>query len=217
MIRVAMNKKRDPEFTKLLGNHLLNAKAFMDWGIDRGLTTPEDLRLSITKRRELASEMVSGGMSRRQAAKALGVNHKTIQRDLAQSAPESGAKCAAAKPAMTRTAHEDIAKFAFDQPAADVPVGDPIRHGDFRDLSAELKSNSVDLVFTDPPYDDESLPLYGDMGEVAARVLKPGGSLVTYCGHMQFPDAALALKKHLRFWQPGQPRGCDGGDGDVQR
>jgi hypothetical protein len=35
------------------------------------------------------------------AAKTLGVNHKTIQRDLARSAPENGAKCAATKPALS--------------------------------------------------------------------------------------------------------------------
>jgi hypothetical protein len=115
--------------------------------------------------------------------------------------PESGPK-RSTKPAATRTAHEEIAKFAFNQPAADVPPGDPIRHGDFRELSAELKDNSVDLVFTDPAYDDESLPLYGDMAEVAARVLKPGGSLVTYCGHMQLRGAGHAIGAHLRFWQP---------------
>jgi hypothetical protein len=191
----------DPEFTKLLGNHLLNAKGFLDWGIDRGFTTPEDLRLTIEKRKETARELVNGGMSRRQAAKALGVDKRTIGRDLGHNAPKSGAECTT-KPAATRTAHERIAKFAFDQPAKDVPAGDPIRHGDFRELAAELKDNSVDLVFTDPPYDDESTPLYGHMGEVAARVLKPGGSLITYCGHMQMIAAGEALSKHLRYWHP---------------
>src|SRR5581483_2942728 len=39
---------------------------------------------------------------------------------------------------------------------------------------------SVDLIFTDPPFDKDSLPLYGDVAGLAARVLKPGGSLVCY-------------------------------------
>lgn len=122
------------------------------------------------------------------------------------NAPAPGAPATPATPATkasaTRTAHETIAKFAFNQPANSVPPGDPIRFGDFFNLSTELKEDSVDLIFTDPPYDDESIPLYGQMGEVAARVLKPGGSLVTYCGHMQLLKAGEALAAHLRFWQP---------------
>jgi site-specific DNA-methyltransferase (adenine-specific) len=195
--------RHDPEFTKLLGNHLMNAKGFYDWGIDRGLTSPEDMRITIAKRKETAKQLVDSGMSRRQAAKALGVAESTVRNDLgAQKLRESAQELRTTKPAATRTAHEAIAKFAFDQPAIDVPPGDPIRHGDFRDLAVELKDNSVDLVFTDPPYNDESLPLYGSMAEVAARVLKPGGSLVTYCGNAQVLKAGEAIAAHLRFWQP---------------
>jgi len=40
----------------------------------------------------------------------------------------------------------------------------------------------VDLLFTDPPYDFKSLVLYQELAKVASRVLKDGGSLVTYCG-----------------------------------
>jgi len=194
-------KRTDPEFTKLLGNHILNAKGFYDYGIDRGLTSAEDVRFTITKRQEEAKRLVNGGMSQRKAAKLLGVGKDTVRRDVAHNAPKSGAQCAT-KPARTRTAHEAIAKFAFNQAAKNVPPGDPVRHGDFRDLAEELKDDSVDLIFTDPPYDDKSLPLYEQMAEVAARVLKPGGSLVSYCGHMQMMQAALAIQKHLRFWQP---------------
>src|SRR5437762_10705349 len=51
-----------------------------------------------------------------------------------------------------------------------------IHHCDFRTL--ELPDASVDLIFTDPPYDRDSVPLYGDMANIAARVLRPGGSLL---------------------------------------
>ena len=83
-----------------------------------------------------------------------------------------------------------------------MPPGDPIRLGNFNDLSKEIKDDTS-IHFTDPPYDDEeSLPIYGQIGKVAARILKPGGSLVTYCGHMQLIEAANLISKHLRFWQP---------------
>lgn len=72
----------DPQFTKLLGNHIANAKGFFDWGIEKGLTTAEDLRLTIAKRQETARALVNGGMSRRQTAKVLGVSHQTVINDV---------------------------------------------------------------------------------------------------------------------------------------
>jgi len=53
-------------------------------------------------------------------------------------------------------------------------------HGDFREQY--VPNNSVDLIFTDPPYANESLSLYDDLAKVAVRSLKDGGSLVAYCG-----------------------------------
>jgi N6-adenosine-specific RNA methylase IME4 len=79
---LADNKKSDPEFTRLLGNQLMNAKGFYDWGIKRGLTSPEDVRLAIGKRRELAKALIDAGLSRREAGEALGVSRQQIQRDV---------------------------------------------------------------------------------------------------------------------------------------
>ena len=61
--------------------------------------------------------------------------------------------------------------------------------GDMRKFAydAELiPDNSIDLLFTDPLYDREHIPLYANLAEVADRVLKDGGSLVTYIGHMPY-------------------------------
>ena len=43
---------------------------------------------------------------------------------------------------------------------------------------------SIDLIFTDPPYGKEYLPLYQELAKLSIRVLKPGGSLVFYVGHI---------------------------------
>lgn len=75
-----------------------------------------------------------------------------------------------------------------------------IETGDFRELATDLAPSSVDVVLTDPPYPKEYLPLWGDLGEMAARVLKPGGSLIAYCGHYQIPEVTALLKPHLRYW-----------------
>jgi transposase-like protein len=179
-----------------------------------------DFRISIEERQEAARVCVESGASQRSTAKALGVDETTVRRDLRDGAanaaagaeepkenqPDENDSAANAAPrskaAATRTAHERIAKKYFTMPAIHVPEGFPLRHGDFYELSSELQDDSVDLIFTDPPYDDESLPLFDKMGEVAARVLKEGGSLVTYLGHMQLLEAGRILSRHLRFWHP---------------
>lgn len=45
-----------------------------------------------------------------------------------------------------------------------------------------IEGNSVSLIFTDPPYHDEALYLFKDLAVHASRVLRDGGSLVTYVG-----------------------------------
>ena len=72
--------------------------------------------------------------------------------------------------------------------------------GDFRDIMASMADESVDMIFTDPPYDEASIPLYGDMARLAARVLKPNGSLITYVGHYAVIEAGVLMRQHLRFW-----------------
>lgn len=66
--------------------------------------------------------------------------------------------------------------------------------GDARELAAGIPDESVDLIFTDPPYPRQYEQVYWDMGQYAPRVLKPGGSLITLCGHYQVPTVIKALE-----------------------
>lgn len=77
---------------------------------------------------------------------------------------------------------------------------DGLYHGDFREIGDKIPDASVDLIFTDPPYDRKAIELFDGLGEFAARVLRPGGSLIAYVGHIQLPDALTDLSKHLRYW-----------------
>lgn len=77
---------------------------------------------------------------------------------------------------------------------------DGLYHGDFRKIGDMIPDASVDLIFTDPPYDRKAIELFDGLGEFAARVLRPGGSLIAYIGHIQLPDALTDLSKHLRYW-----------------
>ena len=84
---------------------------------------------------------------------------------------------------------------------AEFPADSPIRVGDARELALELEPNSVDLIFTDPPYDKENVLLYGELSVLAARVLKPGGLCLAYCGHVHLPEALEKLTTCLDyFW-----------------
>jgi 16S rRNA G966 N2-methylase RsmD len=75
-----------------------------------------------------------------------------------------------------------------------------IRRGDFREVLADLPDHSVDIILTDPPYPQEYLPLWDDLGAFAARVLKPTGVLLAYSGQLHLPQVIAMLTKHLRWW-----------------
>jgi site-specific DNA-methyltransferase (adenine-specific) len=71
--------------------------------------------------------------------------------------------------------------------------------GDFRDRSKFIKDGSVSLVLTDPPYDPQSLDLYGDVAAFAARVLTPDGLCMVYAGKMYLPSIMDRMSQHLRY------------------
>jgi hypothetical protein len=55
--------------------------------------------------------------------------------------------------------------------------------GSMQELGRKISSNSIDLIFTDPPYGEEYLHLYVDLAKLAVDVLKDGTSLITFVGH----------------------------------
>jgi len=85
--------------------------------------------------------------------------------------------------------------------AADVAarLGGPgfeLRVGDLREVWDDLPDGSIDAIVTDPPYNEEGIPLYEDLARLAARVLKPGRLAAVYCGHVY-------LDEELRLLQEG--------------
>ena len=75
--------------------------------------------------------------------------------------------------------------------------------GDFRQLSKTIPNKSVELIFTDPPYAAEYVPLYSDLAFIAHNVLKEEGSLVTYVGHYAIPKVIEIMEKAgLTYWWP---------------
>ena len=79
-----------------------------------------------------------------------------------------------------------------------------LQFGNMQTLGENIPVDSIDLIFTDPPYNETSLSLYGELARLADRVLKPGGSLVTYAGHytlFKINDLIRANSKLVYHWQ----------------
>lgn len=79
-----------------------------------------------------------------------------------------------------------------------------LRLGPFTEALSDVPDASVDLVLTDPPYPKEYLPLWWELSETAARILKPGRLLVAYCGQRWLDQCFNALQSHLDYaWMGG--------------
>lgn len=82
-----------------------------------------------------------------------------------------------------------------------VESAEEVVFGDFVELSNAIATDSVALIFTDPPYDRKSLPMFSELSRLAARVLVDGGSLITFCGQYVLDEAIARLSEDLRyFW-----------------
>ena len=94
-------------------------------------------------------------------------------------------------------------------------VNNGIYTGNARELAKAIPDESVDLVFTDPPYPRQFLPLYGWLAAEAERMLRPGGFVLAMCGGMHLDSiyAAFAKTGLTYHWQynihlTGQYTGC---------
>lgn len=131
-------------------------------------------------------ERLDAGDSLRQVAADFGVTHKAISK--AVNKAKAQADEAAARQADADTLQADAEGDGWK-----------MLHGDFRDRLADLPDGSVDLIVTDPPYPAEFLPLWSDLSEVAARILKPSGVLLAMSGKIHLDQVMQALGKHLQY------------------
>jgi ParB/RepB/Spo0J family partition protein len=71
--------------------------------------------------------------------------------------------------------------------------------GDYRERAHVIDDASVDLIFTDPPYDRKTILQFADLAKFARRVLVEGGSLITYCGNYAIPELLSLMTPHLTY------------------
>lgn len=142
-----------------------------------------------------------------QLAKDVGVTNRTAQRRLKLAIdlvnhPDLAAKVdkgeMAAKRAR-RVAREREAKKRNQElpPISELPPTIEVHHCDFRNLV--IADDSVNLIFTDPPYAKKYLPLWSDLGVFAAKVLRVGSLLITYSGQFWLPEVLERLREHLTY------------------
>lgn len=120
--------------------------------------------------------------------------------------PEDGVGAIADKIASgeSRTVSKAISQLHRDEAArhgetATLPSSTQVITGDCVDVMADMEPDSVDLIFTDPPYDKETAPLYGDLARLGGRVLKEGGSLIAYAGQHALPGILSRMGEHLDY------------------
>jgi hypothetical protein len=75
-----------------------------------------------------------------------------------------------------------------------------VHHGDFLKDYPQIGAGTVDCIITDPPYVNEWLDNYEGFAKAAAHVLKPGGFLVTYVGHIHLDKILDQMCRHLDFY-----------------
>lgn len=141
-----------------------------------------DARVKVPpKQRPVIAQRINAGENREQVAADFGITGR-------QAARIATVETSAANRAIERAA------------SVSQPVGtEGLAVGDLRELGQSLADDSVDLIFTDPPYDSDSVPLYADLGKLAARVLRPGGWCLAYSGQLHLPQALNAMRPHLAY------------------
>jgi len=82
-------------------------------------------------------------------------------------------------------------------PETPVLLEDNLVIGDFCVMGEGIPDNSVDLIFTDPPYAE--VGLYEALAELAVRVLRPGGLCLAYSGQVYLPEILLEMSGYLDY------------------
>jgi len=93
-------------------------------------------------------------------------------------------------------------------PETPVLLDDNLVIGDFCEVGDGIPDNSVDLIFTDPPY--ARVDLYTALAELAVRVLKPGGLCLAYSGQVYLPEILLEMSGNLDYIWTGEIRHAGG-------
>ncbi len=89
-----------------------------------------------------------------------------------------------------------------EEASVECPEGEGIITGDMETLFDYLDDDSVGMFYTDPPYVEDSVQVFGRLAKLGSLKLRPGGFCLAYSGHMFLPTILAEMTQHLEyFWQ----------------
>ena len=146
--------------------------------------------------------------AREMAAKVTGASGRTVgqYKRVAKQAPDLAEKVMAGDVALDRAERiirdrdaeqRRVQQARREAEAQPEPLRVDIRHGDFREVLADL--TDIDAIITDPPYPAEFLPLLDDLAAWADKVLTPEGVLMVLIGQTHLPEVYRRLDGHRPY------------------
>ncbi|MGH3548920.1 MAG: ParB N-terminal domain-containing protein [Pseudonocardiaceae bacterium] len=146
--------------------------------------------------------------ARDRAAKVVGASGRGVAqaKRVQQEAPDLAEKVKSGGMAIDRAERiirdreaeqKRVAKARAQAAAEPTPSTVDIRHGDFREVLADL--TGIDAIITDPPYPAEFLPLLADLGAWADKVLTPDGVMAVLIGQTHLPEVYRLLDGHRPY------------------
>ncbi len=179
------NKNTQKQVALLLGVAQPTVASWFGSNISADITSAPDLdaRVKISpKLRPVITDRIDAGEPQAQVAADYKVTDRTIRSIVNHEHKQ----------------REKKAKFEHDAKRLGTDKCD-IHHGDFREIGDAVADESVNLIFTDPPYGTDNVELYLALGVFAERVLQPGAWCLAYCGQNDLPDVLGALKENLEY------------------
>ena len=147
--------------------------------------------------------------TQKEIAKIAGVSHDTISKveAIEREAPIAIKEKIKSGNISINQAYNEVKKIEKQQQRESlaekgkaIKVSYDLRLGDFEEVFADIKDNSVDCIITDPPYPYEFIECWSKLSRFAKRVLKPHGFCIAYSGQTYLPEVIQRLSEHLDYY-----------------
>ena len=103
---------------------------------------------------------------------------------------------------LRKTAYDRKLEAEANSPIYKTPAHIVIKEGDFRTIDWSPWEAKVSLIIADPPWLNEHADLREPLAKLCARLLRPHGVCLVYCGQFHLPAFVEAFEKYLSWtWQ----------------
>lgn len=123
---------------------------------------------------------------------AAGEKHEQVAADFGISRPR-------VTQIVNKIVKQREARKEVERHVASAETTSAIQHGPMLSATDGIADGSVDLIFTDPPYDQDAVECYRDLAKVGSRILRPGGWCLAYSGQHFLPQVLAAMGDHLEY------------------